>query len=97
MASKAASRDRLRRNRAKLFRAQKHRCYYCGCKMILAKGPADGRCHPKLATIDHIVPKSHGGTYQENSVAACHACNNERGDMDAREFLLMKMGLVDAA
>lgn len=47
-------------------------CHYCG---------------EPGGTIDHIVPRSKGGTNQkENCVPACKACNEFRGDGDYEEF-----------
>ena len=44
------------------------RCAYCGRKS-------------ERLTIDHIVPKSKGGsTTFENCVASCKPCNNSKGD-----------------
>ena len=64
--------------------------------MLLARGPAAGRQPPALTTLDHIVPTSKGGVKAPtiNAVAACRSCNNERGDKDARLFLLEKQGML---
>src|SRR5580765_5993985 len=45
-------------------------CHYCGCEL-----------HPFWSfTIDHVIPKSRGGTNAiENLVAACPVCNIEKG------------------
>lgn len=47
------------------------RCHYCGCAL-----------HPFWTfTVDHLVPKSRGGTNAlDNLVAACPACNTAKGD-----------------
>jgi 5-methylcytosine-specific restriction endonuclease McrA len=47
------------------------RCHYCGCEL-----------HPFWTfTIDHLIPKSRGGTNAiENLVAACPDCNHAKGD-----------------
>lgn len=52
-----------------LFNRDKYRCQYC-----------DIRLDAKLASIDHIVPKTLGGglTYK-NCVAACKPCNRRKG------------------
>lgn len=43
-----------------------HRCVYCG---------------RKAKTVDHVQPKSLGGPNTvKNLVAACHKCNNARGN-----------------
>lgn len=52
--------------RRNVFRRDEHRCQYCGAMEDL--------------TLDHVVPKSHGGPDTwENLVAACVPCNNRKG------------------
>ena len=59
----------------RLFKMQHRKCHYCGIEMILKQG------YGTSATIDHMVPKCHGGTrHPRNVVAACWACNNAKGD-----------------
>jgi len=44
-------------------------CQYCGCRLSYT-----------TLTIDHVLPRSHGGlTTFENTVAACFKCNNRKG------------------
>lgn len=53
-------------SRRAVFLRDSHECQYCGRR-------AD--------SIDHIVPRSRGGTHHwENVVAACRACNLRKGD-----------------
>lgn len=78
----------LRREaRAVLAESQNHRCCYCGCQMT---DPDSGYSDPRRCTIEHIVPRSRGGTNgYDNVVAACSACNSERcayQDMHAIAF-----------
>ena len=82
----------MRAARERLFKEQKGLCYYCETPMLLQHGSQTKRS----ATIDHIIPKSQGGSIGPtlNGVAACLACNRERGDKDARLFLLGKRGLL---
>src|ERR1017187_3416844 len=50
-------------------------CQYCGCKL-----PA------KDLTMDHVIPRSHGGgSTWENMVACCFRCNNEKADRTPQE------------
>lgn len=50
-------------------------CQWCG-------EPAD--------TVDHIVPRSQGGSsFKHNLLAACFRCNQSRADMDADLYLSM--------
>lgn len=72
---------RIELSRKNILRRDGNRCQYCGKKA------------PDL-TIDHIVPKSRGGTDSwENLVAACVRCNNRKGNRtpeEARISLLKK-------
>jgi len=46
-------------------------CRYCGSRQKLRK-----------LTIDHVIPRSHGGTHAlENLVLACGPCNAAKGDV----------------
>jgi 5-methylcytosine-specific restriction endonuclease McrA len=48
-------------------------CAYCGVKQ-------------KRMTVDHVVPKVHGGKNTfENTVCACKPCNNKKGDKTTKE------------
>jgi 5-methylcytosine-specific restriction endonuclease McrA len=69
----------IKKEKAKAREAKKSRwwqqkratgiCHYCGKK-----------CDPKELTMDHIVPIARGGrTGPGNVVAACLACNREKG------------------
>lgn len=52
-------------------KARDRHCGYCA-------GPAD--------TVDHILPRSRGGTRTwENSVAACFKCNNRKANRTPKE------------
>lgn len=58
-----------------LIRAQEGRCAICGEAMTAARNEA-----PTMATIDHVVPLSRGGTDAlSNLRAACLSCNTQRG------------------
>lgn len=62
-------------NRRAVFARDGHRCQYCG---------ADAE------NIDHVIPRSRGGTHTwENVVAACRPCNSRKEDR-----LLTEAGLV---
>jgi 5-methylcytosine-specific restriction endonuclease McrA len=55
-------------SRKNILRRDNHKCQYCSRSDL-------------TLTIDHIVPKSKGGTDSwENLVAACVKCNNKKGD-----------------
>jgi 5-methylcytosine-specific restriction endonuclease McrA len=58
-------------SRAGVLKRDRHRCAYCG-------GHA--------TTIDHLVPRSRGGTWSWlNTVAACSRCNHRKGNRTPRE------------
>lgn len=74
-------RPRLRR----LFERQFGRCYLCGGAMVLETG------QDNTATIDHRLPKSRFDITGEagapdNKAAACHACNQAKGDLTDQEY-----------
>jgi 5-methylcytosine-specific restriction endonuclease McrA len=54
-------------------------CMYCGRDLDLgALGNPD---HPDRPTIDHVLPRSRGGTWHiDNLVIACRACNTMKAD-----------------
>lgn len=57
---------RVALNRRAVFARDGHRCQYCGST---------------AENIDHIIPKSKGGTHTwENVVAACRPCNTRKED-----------------
>jgi len=54
-------------NRREVLRRDNHTCQYCGSRRNL--------------TLDHVVPKSKGGTHSwDNIVTACSPCNSRKGD-----------------
>ncbi len=62
---------RIGLNRRSVFARDGHRCQYCG-------GAAEN--------IDHVVPRSRGGTHTwENVVAACRPCNTRKEDRHPHE------------
>ncbi len=63
-------------NRREVLRRDSHTCQYCGSS--------------KRLTLDHIVPRSKGGTHTwDNVVAACERCNSLKGDR-----LLQELGMT---
>lgn len=68
----------LKLSRRSVFARDNFTCQYCGS-------------HGKDLTIDHVVPKRHGGGAQwENLVACCRRCNTKKGDK-APEKVGMKL------
>jgi 5-methylcytosine-specific restriction endonuclease McrA len=63
---KVPFRARAALNRRAVFARDDHTCQYCGA-------PAEN--------IDHVIPRSRGGTHVwENVVAACRPCNAQKED-----------------
>lgn len=59
----------VRFNRKNLFARDDHRCQYCGKAEPMHK-----------LSLDHVVPRSHGGaTTWENIVCCCLRCNSRKG------------------
>ena len=60
---------------------QRHQnCFYCKCPL-----------HAKNRTIDHKRPIADGGSHlASNLVMACKPCNEEKGDMDFKQFCKSK-------
>ncbi|MDQ4074911.1 MAG: HNH endonuclease [Chloroflexota bacterium] len=57
-------------NRRNVFIRDGYTCQYCGRQ--------PGRAH---LTLDHLLPRSRGGTLKwENVVTACASCNQRKGD-----------------
>ncbi|MBF2028905.1 MAG: HNH endonuclease [Oscillatoriales cyanobacterium C42_A2020_001] len=67
-------------NRREVFRRDNHTCQYCGST--------------KRLTLDHVMPRSRGGSHTwDNVVAACERCNSRKGDrtpFEAKMPLLVK-------
>lgn len=60
-------RPRVKLTKREVFRRDKHTCQYCGQSA-------------HQLTIDHVVPRRHGGDYTwSNVVAACAPCNRRKG------------------
>ncbi len=56
-------------------------CQYCGC--VLTAGDL---------TLDHVLPRSRGGTSTwENLVACCHDCNRRKGNQLLHELKDMRL------
>ena len=85
------SQDRARRARAlarkvydrsRLAEVQRWRCCWCLCEMRGEQG------FKNSATIEHITPRSQGGTdHISNLAIACNRCNNRRGSIPWETFL----------
>ena len=71
----------VRFNRKNLFARDDHRCQYCGKREPMHR-----------LSLDHVIPRSHGGpTTWENVVCCCLRCNSRKGGrtpQQARMILL---------
>lgn len=64
---------RIELSRKNIIRRDGYCCQYCGTKT-------------HELTIDHVIPKSRGGTDSwENLVSACKICNNKKGNRTPEE------------
>lgn len=78
-------------------------CHYCG-KDNLLEDVTEGMGKEemkKLATLDHIVPRSQGGAEydEDNVVVACYSCNQRKADMNWVPFWFegnMWFGMVES-
>lgn len=62
---------RIALNRRAVFARDDHRCQYCGAS---------------AENIDHVIPKSRGGTHSwDNVVASCRPCNSRKRDRSPEE------------
>lgn len=68
-------------SRKNILLRDRNTCQYCGVVLPSAE-----------LTLDHVVPRSRGGTSTwENLVAACHACNRRKGNYLLHELEHMKL------
>lgn len=71
--------DLLENNIAKI--QSPDNCWYCGRRVK----------NPKELTIDHIIPRSKGGTNDmDNVFMVCKNCNSSKRDMDVLEWFFTK-------
>lgn len=63
---------KLKINRNRIFKRDNHQCVYCGSRKDL--------------TLDHVIPKSRGGTNDwTNLVTSCSRCNVKKADRTPEE------------
>ncbi len=63
--------------KAYLLERENYTCIYCGIHASKAK-----------MEIEHVVPRSHGGTDSLNNlVLSCHECNQAKGSQDVQTYL----------
>lgn len=70
------------------YEKQNGKCIYCRKPTWLPEEGRRGKRKKKMATVEHIIPRSRGGTYKrENLAMSCSACNNRRKAIDHFLFL----------
>jgi len=91
----------LRKKLAKLHHRQNGLCIFCGCETWLAiegvkkQNPPPGMLLKQMATADHKIPQSLGGTNRMTNLAmACIRCNNDRQTTPFEEFLEVRQDPV---
>ena len=69
--------------RNRLWKLQEGKCHLCG-KIMLRESYGPPNNHGLLATFDHIVPRSMGGSNRQSNIKLAHRkCNCERGNGNA--------------
>ncbi|GAA3538714.1 HNH endonuclease [Aeromicrobium flavum] len=62
------------------------RSHLCTKSAIKARDKACAYCGGSAETVDHVIPRSRGGTLTwENAVAACLRCNHKKGNRTPSE------------
>lgn len=76
MGTKKVRPSRSRRKRELWYSLGQRRCHCCGVQMTW-----DNKNTDRSATVDHLVPRSQGGTFHyANILILCYKCNYKRGD-----------------
>ena len=66
------------RKKRHLWKRDQGRCHYCGCELTW-----------KEKTVDHVIPRSKGGSNRTwNLVISCFPCNQRKADDDPDAKLL---------
>jgi len=91
----------LRKKLIKLHRRQNGLCCFCGNETWLAvegvkrQNPPPGMKMKQMATADHKIPQSQGGTNRMSNLAmACSLCNNDRQTTPFEEFMEVRQDPV---
>lgn len=74
-----------RGRRMKIYERDKWRCVWCR-RSVVATVPIS-IAGDRLATLDHLKPRSRGGSNDtRNLVTACRKCNELRGDKPVKQW-----------
>lgn len=66
-------------------------CPYCGVTMNRDKGWNS----PDAPSRDHKIPRSRGGNNLPNNIViCCRSCNEDKGSLDAEEYMAVLTGLA---
>lgn len=71
-------------------RNQKGACCHCGDTMFVSLIPTNGACHPKQATLEHLIDYWEEGKIRdsfEDTAAACYTCNHKRGKVREKQAI----------
>ena len=73
-------------NRNAILRREGERCFYCLKTLV-----------PDTLVVEHTVSRPEGANGYRNVVAACRACNNSKGAVEAADFLrqLYRKGVLN--
>lgn len=68
-------------------------CHLCGGKAPLKKYGSPAKYGGKATTVDHLIPRKHGGTNDPGNLLLAHAsCNSSRGTKPVRASRIQKKG-----
>ena len=75
----------------RMYNAQNGTCGYCGTDKVYLRKEVSKKFHQSnrhlVATFEHIVPRSKGGTYKiSNGICVCSRCNTLRSTLPLEEF-----------
>jgi hypothetical protein len=71
----------------RLYKAQRKKCFYCGCGMTSKSWREDNK---QGWTRDHFMPYSKGHSLVGNVVLACAKCNREKSDIQPGYVLVQR-------
>lgn len=73
------TKTKKKRVRLDLVIKQNSRCYWCSEYVA-------------SPTIDHLIPKSRGGTSAESNLAlTCHSCNTRKSSRTPEEYIIQRL------
>lgn len=79
--------------RLRIYARDEWKCVWCGCGVVRAlivtgaQRPVAEAMGVRLATLDHVLPRTRGGSNDaSNLVTACAECNEARGDRCALDW-----------